>query len=115
MKPFKFSKKNREYLKWDKNHKEVRIVPKIKPVPAAPAQLQIEADDDTAQGIYANTAVVTNTETEFVLDFLFLHPNQAKARVMARVISNSVHAKRFCAALRENIKNYEARFGPVKE
>lgn len=114
MKPFKFSKKNREYIKWDKTHTEVRITPKAPPAPEG-EPLRIEADDDTAQGIYANMAIVTNTETEFLFDFIFSHPGPGAARVLARVISSPVHARRLCAALRENIKKYEARFGPVKD
>ena len=115
MKPFKFSKKNREYIKWDKNHKEVRITPKTKLVQPEPAPLQAEADEDIAQGIYADMAVVTHTETEFVFDFIFLPPGQPNARTVSRVISTAVHAKRFCQALRENLKIYESRFGAVKE
>ena len=113
MKPFRFSKKNREYIKWDKTHKEVRITPKIKQVQAAPEPLQVEADEAVAQGTYADMAVVTHTETEFVFDFIFLHPGQPDARLVSRVISTSVHAKRLCAALRENIKIYESRFGVI--
>ncbi|HNW44081.1 MAG TPA: DUF3467 domain-containing protein [Elusimicrobiales bacterium] len=123
MKPFKFSKKNREYIKWDKNHKEVRVFPKKKAEPVQPGPAAASAapaassapDDGAAAGIYANMAVVTNTETEFLLDFLFLCPGQSKAKVLARVISNPAGVRRLCAALRENIKQYEARFGPVKE
>ena len=115
MKPFKFSKKNREYIKWSKNLTEVRIIPQTKTNTGPVAQLQVDMDDNTAQGVYANAAAVTHTETEFVLDFMFLQPNQPKARVGTRVISSPVHTRRLCAALRENIKNYEARFGPVKE
>jgi hypothetical protein len=114
MKPFKFSKKNREYIKWDKNTKQVRIFPKTTHTGGAAAQLQIEMDAAAAQGLYSNTAAVTHTETEFVLDFLFLMPGQYKARIGARVISTPLHTKRLGAALRENIKQYEARFGPIK-
>jgi len=114
MKPFKFSKKNREYIKWGKNLTEVRIIPETKTDTGPASQIQIEMDDNTAQGVYSNAAVVSHTETEFVLDFMFLQPNQPKAKVRARVISDPVHTKRLCAALRENIKMYEARFGPIK-
>ena len=42
-------------------------------------------------------------------------PARPQARVVARIISGDIHARRFCEALRQNIKNYEARFGPIKE
>lgn len=114
MKPSKFSKKNREYVKWDKNTKQVRIFPKTAHTGAAAAQLQVDMDDAAAPGLYANAAAVTHTETEFVLDFIFLMPGQYKCRIGARVLSTPLHAKRLGAALRENIKQYEARFGPIK-
>lgn len=114
MKPSKFSGKNRQYTKWGKNVKEVRIIPKEKPDPGKAAPLQAGADDDAAPGVYANLAVVSHTETEFAYDFIFVCPGQPKARVGARVITSPVQTKRLCAALKENIKNYEARFGPIK-
>jgi hypothetical protein len=114
MKPFKFSKKKREYIKWSKNVTEVRTIPEAPRDAGQTAPLQMDMDGGGAQGIYANLAAVTHTETEFVLDFLFLQPDRPKARVGTRVISSPVHTKRLCAALRENLKVYEARFGPVK-
>lgn len=78
-------------------------------------QLQIEVDDNTAQGIYSNLAGVTHSETEFIFDFLFLQPNQPKAKLRARIISSPVHTKRFLTALMENIKKYEDRFGIIPE
>ncbi|OGS13737.1 MAG: hypothetical protein A2285_03495 [Elusimicrobia bacterium RIFOXYA12_FULL_57_11] len=78
-------------------------------------QLEVQMDDITAQGLYANLAGVTHSETEFIFDFLFLQPNQAKAKLRARVISSPVHTKRFLAALLENIKRYEERFGVIPE
>ncbi|MDO8803144.1 MAG: DUF3467 domain-containing protein [Elusimicrobiota bacterium] len=90
------------------------MLPKAKPDTGRSVQLQVETDDDIAQGVYANMAVVSHAETEFVYDFGFLFPGQPKAGIGARVISSPVQSKRLCAALRENIKNYEARFGPIK-
>ena len=82
---------------------------------AKPIQLEVQMDEATAQGIYANLAGVTHSETEFIFDFLFLQPNQPKAKLRARVISSPVHTKRFLTALLENIKRYEERFGVVPE
>ena len=113
MKPFKFSKKNREYIKWSKNLKEVRIT-HAKPDSGKAAPLPAGIDDNAVREIYANMAVISHTETEFVFDFIFLQPNQPKARVRPRVISSPVQARRLCAALRKSIKDYEARFGPIK-
>ena len=85
------------------------------PESSKPVQLQVEMDDATAQGLYANLAGVTHSETEFVLDFLFLQPSQPKAKLRARVISSPVHTKRFLTALMDNLKRYEERFGTIPE
>ncbi|MDP2865856.1 MAG: DUF3467 domain-containing protein [Elusimicrobiota bacterium] len=83
--------------------------------PGKPMQLVVQMDDATAQGSYANLAGVTHSETEFIFDFLFLQPNQPKAKLRSRIISSPVHTKRFMAALQENIKRYEERFGAIPE
>ena len=80
-----------------------------------PVKLEIQMDELTAQGIYTNLAGVTHSETEFVLDFLFLHPSQPKAKLRARIITSPVHTKRFVKTLIENIKRYEERFGEIPE
>jgi hypothetical protein len=76
-------------------------------------QLQVEIDESTARGIYTNLALITHTETEMLLDFLFLQPQTPKAKVLTRIVSSPVHAKRLLWALRDNIEKYEARFGPI--
>ena len=77
-------------------------------------QLQIEIDDVTAQGMYSNLAFIAHSEQEFVMDFMFLSPQQPKAKVRSRIITSPQHAKRFMAALIDNIKKFEARFGEIK-
>lgn len=76
-------------------------------------QLQIEIDEAVARGTYTNLALIAHSETEFLLDFLFLQPNSPKTKVLARIVSSPVHTKRFLAALQDNIAKYEARFGPI--
>ena len=41
--------------------------------------LQIQLDDDVANGTYVNMALVNHTETEFTLDFIYVQPQQPKA------------------------------------
>ncbi|OGQ92212.1 MAG: hypothetical protein A2289_26120 [Deltaproteobacteria bacterium RIFOXYA12_FULL_58_15] len=77
-------------------------------------QIQIQLDEDTAQGIYANLALVNHTETEFTLDFMYLQPQQPRAKVRSRIISSPKHTKRLLNALQENMRRYEERFGTVE-
>lgn len=81
---------------------------------AAFPELSIEIDDATASGVYANLALVSHSETEFVLDFIFHSPQPPKAKVRSRVLTSPVHMKRLLLALQENVARYEARFGPIK-
>ena len=114
MKPSKFSKNKTEYVKWGKNIKEVRTVTKTARDAGGPAPLKADEDGAAVRDVYANMAVITHTETEFLLDLIFLPPGQTKARVVKRVITGPVPTKRLCAALRGNIEKYEARFGAIK-
>lgn len=76
-------------------------------------QLQIEIDETVARGVYTNLAMIAHSETEFLLDFLFLQPQSPKTKVLTRIVTSPVHAKRFLSALQDNIAKYEARFGPI--
>ena len=76
--------------------------------------LQIQLDDDVAQGSYINLVMLNHTETEFVLDFIYVQPQQPKAKVRSRIICSPRHAKQLLGALNENVKNYEDRFGVIK-
>lgn len=78
------------------------------------APLQVEIDEAVARGTYTNLALITHSETEFLLDFLFLQPQMPKTKVLARIVSSPVHAKRLLWALQDNIQKYEARFGKIQ-
>lgn len=76
-------------------------------------QIQIQLDEDVAQGMYVNLALVNHTETEFTIDVMYLQPQQPRAKVRARIISTPKHTKRLLLALQENIRRYEERFGSI--
>lgn len=76
-------------------------------------RLQIQIDDDIAQGMYINLALVNHTETEFTIDAMYVQPQQPKAKVRARLISSPQHTKRLLKALDENVRRYEDRFGEI--
>jgi len=76
-------------------------------------KLQVQIDDDIAQGIYSNLVLLNHTENEFVLDFAFIQPASGRAKVRARVISSPRHTKRLLVALQKNIERYEERYGTI--
>lgn len=75
--------------------------------------LQVEIDELVARGLYTNLALITHSETEFLLDFLFLQPQTPKTKVLTRLITSPVHAKRLLWALKDNVEKYEARHGEI--
>ena len=76
-------------------------------------KLQVQIDDDIAQGIYSNLVLLNHAENEFVLDFAFIQPASGRAKVRARVISSPRHTKRLLVALQKNIERYEERYGTI--
>jgi hypothetical protein len=78
-------------------------------------KLEIQLDEETAQGVYANLAVVNHTDAEFVLDFVFVQPQAPRAKVRTRVITSPRHLKRLLLAIQDNIRKYEDKFGPIGE
>ncbi len=77
--------------------------------------INIELNEEVAEGVYSNLAIISHSHAEFVVDFVRLLPNIPKAKVKSRIILPPQHAKRFMRALIENIKKYEAQYGVIKE
>jgi hypothetical protein len=76
-------------------------------------RLAIELAPDVANGTYANLAMVNHNETEFILDFIFVQPQQPRAVVRSRVISSPKHTKRLMLALQDNLAKYERKYGEI--
>ncbi|MBO7652116.1 MAG: DUF3467 domain-containing protein [Bacteroidales bacterium] len=77
-------------------------------------QLNIELDENVAQGTYANLAVITHSSSEFILDFVRVMPGVPKSKVQSRIILTPEHAKRLMRALQDNIQKFESNFGPIE-
>ncbi len=78
-------------------------------------KLNIELPEEVAEGIYSNLAIISHSNSEFVVDYVRLVPNTPKAKVKARIILTPAHAKRLLRALADNVEKYEARFGKIDE
>src|SRR5882672_8204668 len=78
-------------------------------------QLNIELTEEVADGIYSNLAIITHSNSEFVLDFVKVMPGVPKAKVKARILLTPQHAKRLMAALQDNIQKYESVHGTIKQ
>jgi hypothetical protein len=78
-------------------------------------QINIELNEEVAQGVYSNLAVITHSASEFVIDFIRIMPGIPKAQVKSRIILTPEHAKRLASAMQDNIAKYEAVHGQIKE
>lgn len=76
--------------------------------------IQIELDEQTAQGTYCNLAFITHSASEFVMDFIFVQPQEPRGKIRARIITSPQHAKGFLQALVENVERYENSFGAIR-
>lgn len=78
-------------------------------------QINIELSEEVAEGIYSNLAIITHSQSEFIIDFVKLMPGVQKAKVKSRIILTPEHAKRLYKALVDNLKKYESIHGPIKD
>ncbi len=78
-------------------------------------QVNIELSEEVAEGIYSNLAIISHSNSEFVIDFIRMLPNVPKAKVKSRIILTPSHAKRMLKALADNVKKYEAQHGTINE
>ncbi|MBE8720624.1 DUF3467 domain-containing protein [Sphingobacterium pedocola] len=76
-------------------------------------EISIELSEETAEGIYSNLAIITHSNTEFVVDFIRIMPGVPKAKVKSRIILTPEHAKRLLGALQDNVNRYESQNGSI--
>lgn len=76
-------------------------------------QAEIKITDNSAGGEYANAMQVVHSKDEFLLTFLNIVP--PSGRVCSKIISSPGHFKRMIAALNDNLKKYEDKFGAIEE
>jgi len=62
---------------------------------------------NTFKGVYSNFAVITHTEREFLIDFMFRIDKQAE--LVSRVIMNPEQIDDFQKALNRNIETFNSK------
>ena len=77
--------------------------------------LNIELNEDIAEGVYSNLAIINHSPSDFVVDFIQMMPGVKKAKVKSRVILTPQHAKRLMKALKDNISKFENQHGEIKD
>ncbi len=76
-------------------------------------EINIELSEEVAEGTYSNLAIITHSNTEFVLDFIRVMPGIPKAKVKSRIILTPEHAKRLMNAMKDNIDKFESIHGEI--
>ena len=80
-----------------------------------PNQINIELDENIAQGIYSNLAIINHSQSEFVLDFVSVMPGVPKSKVKSRIVLTPQHAKRLLKAIADNVQRFESMHGEIKD
>ncbi|KGN71424.1 DUF3467 domain-containing protein [Porphyromonas sp. COT-239 OH1446] len=75
--------------------------------------INIELPEEVAGGVYSNLAIVMNSQSEFVLDFVRLLPGQQSAQVCSRIIMTPDNVKRLIRVLQQNIHSFEQEYGEI--
>ena len=76
-------------------------------------KIQLDLNEETAQGNYTNLALSNFNQEEFILDFAFLQGTNKKCKISSRIIMSPRNTKRLADMLTANLKKYELKFGPI--
>ena len=76
--------------------------------------IEIQLDEQVAQGNYCNLAIIAHSTSEFIIDFATVLPGLKTANVKSRVILTPEHAKRLLLSLQENITRYESNIAKIE-
>lgn len=78
-------------------------------------KIDIAVSDEVAEGIYSNLAIITHSNSEFILDFVNILPGMSKGKVKSRIILTPQHAKRLLNALQDNVRRFESYHGEIRD
>lgn len=84
-------------------------------------RISVDLDQTTAEGVYANLALITHSPSEFIIDFARMLPGMAgggqfgaKGKIFARIVMTPQNAKALHKTLGVNIDRYENSHGEIK-
>lgn len=76
-------------------------------------KMEIKIADNIPGAEYSNAMQINHNRDEFHLTFLNI--SGSSGRVSAKIITSPGHYKRMLAAMQDNLKKYQERFGEIKE
>lgn len=81
----------------------------------AEQKIDINLSEEVAQGIYSNLAIISHSNSEFIVDFVSMLPGMQKGNVRSRVIMTPQNAKRLLNALADNVAKFESQNGVIDD
>ena len=81
--------------------------------PQGGKKVEIKIADNIPGAEYANAMQINHNKDE--MHMMFLNIMGGSGRVTGKIITNPGHFKRMLAAMQDNLKKYEEKFGEVKE
>jgi len=76
--------------------------------------LDLNLSPEIAKGTYSNLAIITHSQSEFVVDFARMLPGYPKPDICSRIIMTPDNAKKLLLALRDNLEKYESLYGSIE-
>ena len=76
-------------------------------------KLDINLPEEIAKGTYSNLAIISHSNTEFIIDFASIMPGLPTSNVCSRIIMTPQNAKRLLRALADNISKFEEQNGVI--
>ena len=73
----------------------------------------LDLNAETARGTYSNLAVISHSQSEFVVDFATMLPGMPKPDITNRIVMTPENAVRLAMALHDNIMKYQREFGEI--
>lgn len=73
----------------------------------------IEITPELESGVYSNLAMVMHSQSEFVLDFIQMIPQQNSSKVRSRVIMTPDNMKRLLRVMIGNMNAFEKEYGEI--
>lgn len=74
---------------------------------------EIKIADNFAGAEYTNMAQFNHNKEEFQL--VFFNVAAGTGRVVSKIVTSPSHFKRMVIAMQDNLKKYEAAYGPIDE
>ena len=79
-----------------------------------PKKINVKLDEKVGEGVYSNFFMITNSPSEFIIDFGRIVPGIPGAKIYSRIFTTPQHAKQLLKIMERNVENFEKQHGEIK-